>query len=144
MLFQKIRCPVLKLPQLVIVANFKEPVTSPAVPFPTSITPPESLDNPVSPFQLYTVPLGNCKEFDIVIGLVEVPAVAGAVIVTLPLVDPVKAKIPLLVPAKPTVKVGAEKVNWVLVRGAVPEPPPRTIPPEASRAEVVHAEVLEK
>lgn len=60
---------------------------------------------------------------------------AGAVKVALPEVKPVSAKIPLLVPARPTVRVGAEKVSCVLVAGVVPAPPPRTNPPEANKAE---------
>lgn len=68
-------------------------------------------------------------------GLVVVPAVAGAVMVAEPEVEPVSASMPLLVPAKPMVRVGAEKVSWVLVAGVVPAPPPSTRPPDANNPE---------
>ena len=47
----------------------------------------------------------------LVTALVVVPATAGAVKVALPLVTPVRLRIPLEVPASPTVSVGAEKVS---------------------------------
>jgi hypothetical protein len=87
---------------------------------------------------------GACQVFEDVTAFVRVPAVAGAVNVALPLVDPVRAKIPLLVPANPMVNVGAENVICVFVVGAPPAPPPNTTPPEASNALEVSAVVLEK
>lgn len=62
------------------------------------------------------------------------PATAGAVKVALPEVDPVRAKIPLLVPANPTVRVGAEKVSCVLVAEACVPAVPSTMPPFAKEA----------
>jgi hypothetical protein len=93
---------------------------------------------------LYTVPLGNCNELLMVIGLVIVPATDGAVNVAVPLVVPVSARMPLLVPANPTVNVAPEKVSCVFVAGAVPAPPPSTTPPAASNAEDAHVLALEK
>jgi hypothetical protein len=77
-------------------------------------------------------------------GLATVPATAGAVNVTLPLVEPASDKIPLPVPAKPIVRVLVAKVRLVFVAGAVPEPPPNTTPPEASNAEDAHVVAEEK
>jgi hypothetical protein len=79
-------------------------------------------------------------------GLVAVPATAGAVIVALPLVLPVNDRMPLDVPAKPTVNVAeaVAHVNCVSVNGAVPAPPPMTNPVEASTAEDAHVVALLK
>jgi hypothetical protein len=93
---------------------------------------------------LYTVPLGNCNELLIVIGLVAVPATAGAVNVAVPLVEPAKDRMPLLVPDNPTVNVAPEKVSCVLVFGAAPAPPPNTTEVEASNADVAQVDALEK
>jgi hypothetical protein len=70
----------------------------------------------------------------LVTALVVVPATAGAVNVALPLVAPVRLKIPLEVPANPTVSVGAENVSWVLVAEACVPAVPRTKPPLAREA----------
>jgi hypothetical protein len=64
--------------------------------------------------------------------------------VALPLVEPVSDKIPLLVPANPTVNVGATKTNCALVLGAAPAPPPSTTEVEASNAEDAQVDALEK
>lgn len=94
-----------------------------------------------------TVPSATLTATPLDVGKVSVgvEALDGAVIVNFP--DAVllaKAIVPVDVPANPTVKVGAEKVSWVLVRGAVPAPPPRTSPPEASNAEDPHVVAPEK
>ena len=119
-------------------------VTSPAVPLPNAKDAAPNLEIPASPLKESTVPLGNCRELLKRAALVDVPATAGAVSVTCPEVDPVNAKTPLEVPAKPTVRVGAENVNWVLVRGAVAAPPPSTTPPDAKRAEDAQVDAEEK
>ena len=86
------------------VDKFNVAFLLPCAPLPRSITAAESRDKPVSPFQLKTVPLGICKELEIKIGFVIVPATAGQVIVADPLVDPFPVITQLVVPAIPQLK----------------------------------------
>jgi hypothetical protein len=100
--------------------------------------------NGAVPIATVDVNAGAWMLLDETTALVDVPATAGAVKVADPDEDPVSDKIPLLVPASPTVNVGAENVNWVLVSGAAAAPPPSTSPPDASSAEVAHVLAEEK